>query len=73
MKNTYEKCECGKICYKTKIDAQFALYKCEAASRLKNDHNRHEQRIYFCPLCQTFHLTSKAKLPTWREYKGKQK
>lgn len=66
---TYQRCECGKICYKDKIDAQFALYKCESANRLRNNHNRQEQRIYFCQLCKCFHLTSQKKLPTWKEYK----
>ena len=70
QKKLYERRECGKVCYPKKIDAQFALYKCDAASRLKNDHNRHEQRIYFCKICKTFHLTSQPKLLTWKEYKG---
>lgn len=67
--NTYERCECGKICYKKKIDAEFALYKCERTNQVKNNHNRKEKRVYFCQLCQCFHLTSQNKLPTWKEYK----
>ena len=35
QKKLYERCECGKVCYPKKVDAQFALYKCEAAGRLK--------------------------------------
>lgn len=68
QKKLYERCECGKVCYPKKIDAQFALYECEAAGRLKNDHDRHEQRVYFCKLCNCFHLTSKPKLPRWKDY-----
>lgn len=59
-------CPTGKICYKTKIDAQFALYECTANK--KHSNNRNEKRVYFCPLCKQFHLTSQAiKIETLRD------
>lgn len=60
-------CPTGKICYKTKIDAQFALYECTRNKMHSN--NRNEKRVYFCPLCKQFHLTSHAatKIETWRD------
>ena len=40
----------GKICYKTKIDAQFALYRCQKTNQLNGNNNRYEKNVYFCQL-----------------------
>ena len=69
----YERCTCGKICYPKKIDAQYALYECDFQNRQNNNHERHEKRVYFCPLCKCFHLTHQDKLPTWKNYKNKKR
>jgi hypothetical protein len=53
-------CPSGKICYETKVDAEYALYN---ARKL----NRTEKSAYFCKLCHKFHLTSHDNLPTWRD------
>ena len=37
----------GKICYKTKIDAQFALYCCQRTNQLNGNNNRHEKMYIF--------------------------
>lgn len=58
LKRTSE-CPSGKICYDTKVDAEYALYN---AQKL----NRTEKSVYFCKLCRKFHLTSHDHLPTWR-------
>lgn len=59
-------CLTGKIQYKTKIDAEYALY--QIKRKYLNDISRKEQRVYFCPLCKSFHLTSqtKNKIITWK-------
>jgi hypothetical protein len=58
-------CVNGKKCYKTKVDAEFALYKCQSSKR---DNTHKEKRVYFCPTCKYFHLTSqeKKKTITWK-------
>lgn len=58
----------GKICYKTKIDAQFALYRCQRTNQLNGNNNLYEKNVYFCQLCQNFHLTHQDKHPTWKQY-----
>lgn len=48
-------CLTGKRRYPTKLDAKIAL-----ADILRRDRKqRREQRIYRCPSCNGFHLTSK--------------
>ena len=56
-------CPTGKIRYKSKVDAEFALYKCG----VKQSGNRHEKAVYFCQQCQSFHLTSHDLLPSWKD------
>ena len=51
-----EKKMCNKKCY-DKIDAMFALSQCKHFGSAK----RNEKRIYFCPICKKWHLTSKDK------------
>ena len=63
-----EKSECpsGKICYKKKEDAEYALY----TSGYQREHgsgSRREKLVYFCKLCNQFHLTSHDQLPSWRD------
>ncbi len=51
--------DCGKIRYRDKIAAQLAL-----ASTGSNKHTRREkdeQRVYRCPQCHGWHLTSAKK------------
>lgn len=52
--------KCKKRKYKDKISAMLALSSCKFNSR-KGGNNRNETRIYFCPICKTYHLTSKVK------------
>lgn len=47
---------CNKKCY-DKIGAMFALSQCKHFGSAK----RNEKRIYFCPICKKWHLTSKDK------------
>lgn len=46
--------KCKKIKYRDKIAAMLALAQCRNAIKGK----RQECKIYFCPECKTFHLTS---------------
>lgn len=59
-------CPTGKICYKKKEDAEYALY---TAGYLRQHgyENRREKLVYFCKLCNQFHLSSHDKLPSWRD------
>lgn len=68
-------CANGKKCYKTKIDAEFALYQCDRSNRLFDNHNRQEKRVYFCPTCKHFHLTSqdKKQVLTWKNLNNARK
>lgn len=61
-----EKSECpsGKICYKTKVDAEYALY--TAKHEGKTTSSRKEKLVYFCRLCNQFHLSSHDNMPTWK-------
>ena len=45
---------CKKIKYRDKIAAMFALAQCRNSIKGK----RQERKIYFCPECKKFHLTS---------------
>ena len=56
-------CPSGKICYKNKVDAEYALYTAGHARSL----NRREKLVYFCKLCNSFHLSSHDQLPSWRD------
>lgn len=58
-------CPTGKICYKKKEDAEFALYECRRNSQHSNARN--EKSVYFCQLCGSFHLTSHDRLPSWSD------
>ena len=58
-------CPTGKIGYKKKEDAEYALYMCNKSQREGSD-TRKEKSVYFCKICQEFHLTSHDQLPNWR-------
>jgi hypothetical protein len=47
--------ECKKIKYKDKIAAMLALASCRHDKKGK----RQEHRIYYCDICECYHLTSK--------------
>lgn len=47
---------CKKRKYKDKISAMFALSQCRKQDAVGN---RQELRVYFCPVCKHWHLTSK--------------
>lgn len=47
---------CKKRKYKDKIAAMFALSQCKKQAAIGN---RQEKRIYYCPICKAYHLTSK--------------
>ena len=51
--------KCRKVKYKDKLSAMFALSQCRRVGNYKS--NRDEKRIYFCPICKAYHLTSKNK------------
>lgn len=59
-------CPTGKIGYKKKEDAEYALYMCKK-QQMEGTAIRNEKHIYFCKLCQEFHLTSHDQLPSWRD------
>ena len=48
---------CTKKKYKDKLSAMFALSQCKFVSN--SNHKRKECRFYFCPICKSYHLTSK--------------
>lgn len=50
---------CKKRRYKDKISAMFALASCRKEDAKGN---RQEKRIYFCNICNAYHLTSKDKM-----------
>ena len=54
-----EKGKCGKISYKDKLSAMFALSQTKRVGNKKS--NRNECRFYFCNICNAFHLTSEKK------------
>lgn len=58
-------CPTGKIGYKKKEDAEYALYMCKK-QQSEGTTIRNEKHIYFCKLCHEFHLTSHDPLPNWR-------
>lgn len=59
---------CGKIRYPSKVDAVRALSSTSQARALDDflgvRSDRREVRVYRCPTCHGFHLTSR---PMWRE------
>lgn len=59
-------CPTKKVCYEKKEDAEFALYLCNKENK-NGDGERQEKHIYFCKLCNKFHLTSHDQLPSWRD------
>lgn len=55
---------CSKVAYESKAAAKVAKRSCrERAASEGQLSRRHEQRIYRCPSCGAWHLTSK---PHWR-------
>lgn len=46
---------CSKIGYKDKIGAMFALSQTRSQTA---QGNRQEKRVYLCPICHKWHLTS---------------
>ena len=50
------RCRTGKVVYPDRAEAQAAL---TSARRAKGSRRR-EKRVYPCPVCKRFHLTSKA-------------
>jgi hypothetical protein len=65
VKSEESTCPSGKVQYKTKVDAEYALYQCNRETNHGNM-NRNEKHVYFCKLCNTFHLTSHDQLPNWK-------
>lgn len=60
--------ECGKISYKTKIDAEYALVMIQSRAKKCGNDKRQENRVYFCQKCKMFHLTSHEKNTlTWKD------
>lgn len=57
MKFEYKTDKCSKRRYKDKIAAMFALSQCRKQTAYGN---RQEKRVYYCPACKCFHLTSKS-------------
>ncbi len=61
----HRKCSAtGKVRFSTKIDAQIALANATRPTR-RNDQNRpkEEKRVFLCPSCHGWHLTS---MRTWQ-------
>ena len=50
--------KCNKRKYKDKISAMFALSQCHSQNAIGN---RQERRVYLCPICGKWHLTSQTK------------
>lgn len=50
-----DECSSGKVMYKERIEALLCIVKYE----LKDDGHPRPIRVYECPLCGTFHVTSK--------------
>ena len=48
---------CSKKAYRKKINALLALVSCQI--KAKEDFKRREKRVYKCPHCSKWHLTSK--------------
>lgn len=58
---TYPTCHAtGKARYPKEYDARVALVSCIVA-RNRGKHERREARIYHCPVCNGWHLTSRRK------------
>lgn len=59
---------CGKMRYPSKVDAVRALSTASRARALDDflgvHSDRREARVYRCPICHGFHLTSR---PTWKK------
>ena len=49
--------KCNKRKYKDKLEAMFALSQTKRVGNFNP--KRNECRIYYCPLCKSYHLTSK--------------
>ncbi len=49
---------CAKVSYETERDARIALVGA-VVSFNRGNNQRKERRLYQCPTCQRFHLTSK--------------
>lgn len=50
------RCSTGKVQYFARVDAELAL-----ASIDRTNPTRREQRVYHCPVCDGWHLTSQAR------------
>lgn len=49
---------CGKVRFPDEFSANWALYNARFKHRRGNE-NRRECRVYHCPVCQGWHLTSR--------------
>lgn len=58
--------KCRKVRYATRLGAMLAMSRISSAD--KRSLTKHEQRIYRCPHCRGFHLTSQTYRGegTWR-------
>ncbi len=54
MDNFLDPCPSGKIMYKEKVEALLCIVKYE----LRDDGHPRPVRVYECPLCGHFHVTS---------------
>lgn len=52
---------CHKIRYRTEVDAKIALSSTAYAANKNSSEKRKESRIYRCPRCAGFHLTSQGR------------
>lgn len=59
---------CFKTTYATSADARIAVEK----TKKRTNNSYQLQRIYHCPDCGGFHLTSMTK-EVWQHYRGKNK
>jgi hypothetical protein len=50
---------CEKVTWPTEQEARQALLDAKIAKGLKRNSRRREQRAYWCPRCQGWHLTSR--------------
>lgn len=53
------RCGTGKVQYFARADAELALVGID-----RTDPKRHEQRVYHCPVCDGWHLTSQDRRTT---------
>ena len=53
--------KCAKVRYRTEIDAKIALSNTAYTAGQRSDEKRKEARVYRCPKCAGWHLTSEPK------------